>query len=99
MTVPLATITGWNMRDPSIGAADQRVPFEASYIPFPKTAEGRRRTGDPRKSIAERYAGREDYLSRYSKAVDDLVAQRWILMEDSAALLERGAREWSLATH
>ena len=27
MTVPLATITGWNLRDPSIGAADQRPPL------------------------------------------------------------------------
>jgi hypothetical protein len=98
VTVPLATITGWNLRDPSIGAADQRVAFEASYIPFPRTADDRRRTGDPRKSIAERYAGRQDYLDRYSNAVDQLVAQRWILKEDSAALLERGAKEWSLAT-
>jgi len=98
MTVPLATITGWNLRDPSIGAADQRVAFEASYIPFPRTAEDRQRTGDPRKSIAERYASRQDYLSRYSQAVDELVAQRWILKEDSAALLDRGAKEWSIAT-
>ena len=35
-TVPLATITGWNLRDPSIGAAEQRVAFEASYLPFPR---------------------------------------------------------------
>ncbi|HSC44754.1 MAG TPA: alpha/beta hydrolase domain-containing protein, partial [Candidatus Acidoferrum sp.] len=27
ITVPLATYTGWNLRDPSIGAPDQRVPF------------------------------------------------------------------------
>jgi hypothetical protein len=98
MTVPLATITGWNLRDPSIGAADQRVAFEASYLPFPRTAEDRQRTGDPRKSIAERYASRQVYLSRYTQAVDELVAQRWILKEDSAALLERGAKEWSIAT-
>ena len=39
MTVPLATYTGWNLRDPSIGAPDQRVAFEASYLPFPKTGQ------------------------------------------------------------
>jgi len=33
---PLATYVGWNLRDPSIGAPDQRVAFEASYLPFPK---------------------------------------------------------------
>ena len=94
ITVPLATYAGWNLRDPSIGAPDQRVAFEASYLPFPKTAADRQKTGDPRKSIAERYADREDYLTRYKAAVDDLVQQRWILPEDRAALLHRGEQEW-----
>jgi len=95
ITVPLATYAGWNLRDPSIGAPDQRVAFEASYLPFPKTAADRQRTGDPRKSIAERYAGREDYLARYQAAIDDLVQQRWVLPEDRAALLHRGEQEWN----
>jgi Alpha/beta hydrolase domain len=98
MTVPLATYAGWNLRDPSIGAPDQRVAFEASYLPFPKTAADRKRTGDPRKSIAERYSDRQEYLSRYQTAVDDLVQQRWILPEDRAALLRRGELEWDEST-
>jgi hypothetical protein len=98
ITVPLATYTGWNLRDPSIGAPDQRVSFEASYLPFPKTAADRQKTGDPRKSIAERYADREDYLTHYKTAVDDLVKQRWILPEDRESLLHRGEQEWSEAT-
>jgi hypothetical protein len=36
-------------------APDQRDSFEASYLPFPRTAGERQKTGDPRKSIAERY--------------------------------------------
>ena len=98
ITVPLATYTGWNLRDPSIGAPDQRVSFEASYIPFPRTAAERQKMGDPRKSIAERYASREGYLAQYKKAVDALVQQRWILPEDLAALLHRGEQEWSAST-
>jgi hypothetical protein len=98
ITVPLATYASWNLRDPSIGAPDQRVSFEASYIPFPKTAAEREQTSDPRKSIAERYADREDYLTRYKNAVDDLVKQRWILPEDRDALLNRGSQEWDEAT-
>jgi len=95
ITVPLATYAGWNLRDPSIGAPDQRVAFEASYLPFSRTVADRQNTGDPRKSIAERYAGREDYLARYKAAVDDLVQQQWILPEDRAALLHRGEQEWT----
>jgi len=98
ITVPLATYTGWNLRDPSIGAPDQRVAFEVSYLPFPETAADREKTGDPRKSIAERYTDREDYLAQYRNAVDDLVKQRWILPEDREALLHRGELEWAETT-
>jgi hypothetical protein len=98
ITVPLATYTGWNLRDPSIGAADQRVSFEGSYLPFPKTAEERQRTGDPRKSITERYGSRQEYLNRYQQAISGLVQERYILDEDQGALLKRGEQEWDVAT-
>jgi hypothetical protein len=97
ITVPLATYASWNLRDPSIGAPDQRVSFEASYLPFPKTAAERKKLNDPRKSIAERYTGRKDYLDRYALALDELVKQHWILDEDRAALLNRAAQEWDEA--
>jgi hypothetical protein len=96
--VPLATYTGWNLRDSSIGAPDQCVSFEGSYLPFPKTVAERQKKGDPRKSIAERYSSREAYLSQYAVAIDDLIKQRWILPEDREALLHRGDQEWENAT-
>jgi len=98
ITIPLATYASWNLRDPSIGASDQRVAFEVSDIPFPKTTEGRQTTGDPRRSIAERYSSREDYFVRYSKALDNLIQQRWILPDDRESLLHRGEQEWTEAT-
>jgi hypothetical protein len=36
-------------------------------------------------------------MSRFGKAVDDLVKQRWILPEDRESLLHRGEQEWSEA--
>lgn len=98
VVVPLATYASWNLRAPAIGAPDQRVSFEDSYIPFPKSAAERIKTGDPRKSIAERYSGMNDYLARYTHALDELMQQRWILPEDRAALLQRGRQEWTEAT-
>jgi Alpha/beta hydrolase domain len=95
--VPLATYASWNLRDASIGAPDQRVSFEASYLPFPKTVAERQKTGDPRKSIAERYANREDYLARCGRALDELVKQRRILAEDRPAHLHRAEQEWDEA--
>ncbi len=96
--VPLATFASWNLRDPSIGAPDQRVAFEVSYLPFPKTVADREKTGDPRKSIAERYANREEYMQRYANALDDLVKQGWLLAEDRTALMHRAELEWNEAT-
>jgi hypothetical protein len=98
ITVPLATYTGWNLRDPTIGAPEQRVSFEGSYIPFAKTAEDRKQSSDPRKSIVERYPTREEYLARYQGAVDVMVSERWILKEDRNAMLDRGKLEWAEAT-
>jgi len=98
IVAPLATYTGWNLRDPSIGAPDQRVPFEGSYLPFPKTAADRQQTHDPRKSIAERYTDQQDYLTKFTKALDDLIQQRWIVPEDRSSLLHRGEQEWAEAT-
>jgi len=98
ITVPLGTYASWNLRDPSIGAPDQRVAFEVSYIPFARTATDREKTGDPRKSIMERYAGHDDYMNQFTNATDDLVKQRWILPEDREALIHRGEQEWIEAT-
>jgi hypothetical protein len=99
ISVPLATYTGWNLRDPSIGAPTQRLPFEGSFFPFPKDAAAREKSADPRKSIAERYASREGYLDQFTRATDELIERRWILPEDRAALLQRAAEEWELSVH
>jgi hypothetical protein len=95
---PLATYAAWNLRDPSIGGPDQRVSFEASYIPFPKTAADREKSHDPRQSVAERYSSHDEYMSHFAKATDDLVKQHWILPEDRGALIQRGEQEWAEAT-
>ena len=96
--IPHEAVTATHLRDSSIGAPDQRVSFEASYLPFPKTAAERQKTGDPRKSIAERYTNRDDYMTHYRNAVEDLVKQHWVLPEDREELLHRGEREWEEAT-
>ena len=94
LQVPLATYTGWNLRDPNIGAPEQRVSFLGSWIPLAKTAEERKKSGDPRLSIAERYASHEEYMSKFEQAAKKLIEQRFLLQEDLPAILERGKLEW-----
>jgi hypothetical protein len=94
LQVPLATYTGWNLRDASIGAPDQRVSFLGSWIPLAKTAEERKKSGDPRPSIEERYASQAEYMGKFEQAAKKLIEQRFLLQEDLPAILERGRLEW-----
>ena len=94
LQVPLATYTGWNLRDPGIGASDLRLSFYGSFIPFAKTEADRRKSGDPRLSVAERYVSRGEYLGKFAEAAMKLIRERFLLREDLPAMLERGEREW-----
>jgi hypothetical protein len=94
LQVPLATYTGWNLRDPSIGAPEQRVSFLGSWIPLAKTADERKKSGDPRPSIAERYVSQEEYMGKFEHAAKTLIEQQFLLQEDLPAILERGKLEW-----
>jgi hypothetical protein len=94
LQVPLATYTGWNLRDPGIGASDLRLSFYGSFIPFAKTEADRRKSGDPRLSVAERYVSRGEYLGKFAEAAMKLIRERFLLREDLPAMLARGEREW-----
>ena len=98
ISVPLASYLSWNLRDPSIGAPNERVAFELSFVPFPRNEAERQRARDPRRSIADRYEDHDDYIARFANALDKLIQQRFILPEDHSAILQRGEQEWDLAT-
>ncbi len=98
MRVPLATYSGWNLRDPSIGAPSERVSFLGSYLPFAKTRAERERASDPRPSVSERYGSREQYVGLFAEAALQAIGDRTLLPEDLAAVIERGEEEWREAT-
>jgi len=94
LQVPLATYTGWNLRDPGISASDLRLSFLGSFLPFARSAAEREKSGDPRASVAERYESREQYMGKFAEAAMKLIHDRFMLREDLQAALERGQREW-----
>ncbi len=94
VAVPLATLTGWNLRAPQLGAPDEMASFYGSTFPFAKTKQAGAATHDPRLSIAERYSGRADYISRATAAADDLIRRRFVLPQDRDFVIERAARLW-----
>ena len=98
IAVPLATHTGWNYRKATIGAPDRLASEIGSYLPLARTKADREKTGDGRKSIAERYTGLEDYLGRISLAAIALVNDRFLLAEDVPAVIERAKAHYEWAT-
>jgi hypothetical protein len=93
----LATTTGWNFRAPRVGNPTTTVALAGAYFPFARTRAEREADGDPRLSIAERYADRADYLRRIRAAAESLVQQRYYLAEDVDDAVERAARHWDWA--
>jgi hypothetical protein len=94
LEAPLATFTGWNTRHPETGGAGDLMSMNGSTFPFQLTRAERERTGDPRLSIAERYASKAAYLERVRETTRKLIADRVVLAEDLEAVIERADRLW-----
>src|SRR5262249_35972326 len=73
VVAPLGTYTGWNPRSRGHGHGAQ-LGFEGSYIPFPESPAEREMTGDPRRSILERYPDKQAYVAAITAAARELVA-------------------------
>ena len=87
VTVPLATYTGWSLRD---GAhANDGCEGAGQMIAFPKTKADRLASGDPRLSVEERYPSFSVYAARVKNAVEDMVTKRLMLREDAQPAVDR----------
>jgi acetyl esterase/lipase len=74
------------------------VSFLGSYFPFPESEADREQSGDPRRSLEERYDSFDEYLGRYTEAARQLVQRGFLLPEDLGDVIERGEIEWRYAT-
>jgi hypothetical protein len=91
VSVPLGTYTGWNLRKPAMGAADQLARWSGSFLPFARTEDERRRVGDPRPSLEARYPTKADYVKRVEAAAEELRAKGFLLDEDERAIVEKAS--------
>ena len=87
LRVPTATYTGWALR--SGVWANDGCESSGQFIPFPRTESDRAATGDPRPSVALRYPTFKDYYQKSLNAIDELVAERFLLCEDAQSELNR----------
>ena len=102
LTVPVATYTGWNLRDTSIGNPNLFIGITGGLagwtLRLPTTAAEREALGDPRLSIEERYAGREDYLRQVETAAERLVEEGYMLAEDIERVVAIAGRKFDYFT-
>ena len=94
LAVPVATHTGWTLRHPDIGGAEQLLVFAGATLPFPRTRAERAASGDPRPSLEERYASRDDYLARVREAALTLARAGYLLEDDIELSVAAAARFW-----
>jgi hypothetical protein len=72
--------------------------MQGSFIPFPRSRDDRQRTNDPRRSVEERYATRDEYLAAVRKAADALAAKGYLLKEDVPRVVEQTGTRWDYVT-
>jgi hypothetical protein len=86
IAAPVATLSGKAVRRSGFGEGDL-CGVNGSAIPFPKTKADRLAQGDSRPSLEERYpGGQAEYAAKYARAVEKLVADRYLLPEDGTRL-------------
>jgi hypothetical protein len=90
IAVPLGTHTGWNPRRE--GFAPGELALLGWYLPFAKTAAERRASGDPRRSIEERYQSHQAYVEAVARAAQALCEARLLLPEDVERYVEAARR-------
>ena len=84
---PRATYTGWNPRAQGFGAGTL-FPLQGAVVPFAATRAEREASGDPRLSVAERYADNAAYVAAVQKAAAQMVAERLLLPQDAERAIE-----------
>ena len=65
----------------------QSCGLSGGFIPFARTKAERQRDGDPRLSLEERYHSHDEYVRIVGAAAATLVRERYLLPEDSAAMI------------
>ena len=89
--VPVATLTGWNLRTPEFTENDLG-DLSGMTVPLPRTEAERLAAGDPRPSLEELYRNHGGYVSRIGQTARELKAHRLMLQEDVARAIREAAQ-------
>ena len=88
LQAPLATYTSWNSRAAGYSEGDS-CDLTGSTIPFAATKAERLASGDPRLSLAERYATHDGYVAAVARGANALVRDGFLLPDDAATVVQQ----------
>jgi hypothetical protein len=86
VAAPVGTNTGWNLRAPGPRGMDL-CGLSGAFFPFAETRADRVASGDPRRSLQERYGDHAGFVAAVERATADLLAQRFLLAEDAEVII------------
>jgi hypothetical protein len=84
---PIGTNVGWNIRAPGFREPNLCGLF-GSFFPFAITKAQRLASGDPRKSLQERYTNHQGFVDAVKQATKELVHERFLLPEDAVTWIK-----------
>jgi len=96
VAAPIATYSGWALRAAAFGGPDG-CESAGQTINFPTTAAQRTATGDPRRSVAERYTDHAGYVAAVTAAANALRDRRLLLPADATAYVNAAQTSTVLA--
>ena len=87
---PLGTYLGWNVTTGGY-LKGRGCGFSGGFIPFAATRAEREQSGDPRRSLEERYASHDAYVAAVKAAAERAVRERFLLRDDADRLVAEAA--------
>jgi hypothetical protein len=90
VAVPLGTATGWVFRPGALGSPQDFYLLRGAWVPFAK----RKQATDPRASLEQRYPSKEAYLDQVKTAVQKLIQQRFLSLNDLEPQLKQAGERW-----
>lgn len=86
--VPLGSYLGWNVRSTGYYAG-QGCGFMGGYIPFATTRAEREVSGDPRRSLEERYGDHDAFVAQVRRAAEQMISEGFLLADDAATIVKQ----------
>jgi hypothetical protein len=87
IAAPVGTSLSWNLRAPGPRGRDL-CGLSGGFVPLAKTKNQRLASGDPRRSLEERYADHAGFVKAVTEAARGLVNERLLLEEDAQRIMQ-----------